>query len=483
MRRYRKVLATYNGASAALARQHKRAFARVDSGPGDDYTKMMKLRRYYFLHHLRRRSVEERFRGRPGDVYAFGSGDTNQLGLPLGQKNIDRVLEIPTVIPMLRNMPVGVVQVACGGLHNIAVTASGRLLTWGCNDEGALGRVTGNGDSADSLEGAEEFPFQVRDGGAQEEIFVGAATGSNQSLALALSGKVYMFGSYVDDGRHFCDAHSPAGVCEKRFEPTAACGITDACAVACGEAFNAAVLLDGSVLTWGLGLAAAGNLAREVPPPRDAETGKADANCIFKYHVTPAKVAVEGDAKIFARHVACGSHHLVVVADSPDGEGTSVWAAGLNNYGQLGLGDTGVRTKLQRVTALDHKNVVRVACGLQHTIFLGRGGEVWACGRGDSGQLGITEKLPSAGFLKETPQLVSKLKGAVQVSCGDHHNFALTDSKEVFSWGFGVSNALGHKKSAEDEYQPRKMNLSHLPKNAKVCQVAGGGQHSLMLVE
>ena len=33
-----------------------------------------------------------------------------------------------------------VVTVRAGGMHTVALTEGGRVYTWGCNDEGALGR-------------------------------------------------------------------------------------------------------------------------------------------------------------------------------------------------------------------------------------------------------------------------------------------------------------------------------------------------------
>ena len=36
-----------------------------------------------------------------------------------------------------------VLQVACGGMHTVALTEGGQVLSWGVNDEGALGRETG----------------------------------------------------------------------------------------------------------------------------------------------------------------------------------------------------------------------------------------------------------------------------------------------------------------------------------------------------
>ena len=33
-----------------------------------------------------------------------------------------------------------VVKIACGGLHSVVLTSDGKAYTFGCNDEGALGR-------------------------------------------------------------------------------------------------------------------------------------------------------------------------------------------------------------------------------------------------------------------------------------------------------------------------------------------------------
>lgn len=40
---------------------------------------------------------------------------------------------------------VPIVKLSCGGMHTAAIATSGAVYTWGCNDEGALGRA-GNED-------------------------------------------------------------------------------------------------------------------------------------------------------------------------------------------------------------------------------------------------------------------------------------------------------------------------------------------------
>ena len=34
-----------------------------------------------------------------------------------------------------------VVKLLCGGMHTLALTSGGEVYSWGCNDEGALGRA------------------------------------------------------------------------------------------------------------------------------------------------------------------------------------------------------------------------------------------------------------------------------------------------------------------------------------------------------
>lgn len=47
---------------------------------------------------------------------------------------------IPEGLPA--KVPVSVLM--CGGMHSVVLTPAGQVYTWGCNDDGALGRTTGN---------------------------------------------------------------------------------------------------------------------------------------------------------------------------------------------------------------------------------------------------------------------------------------------------------------------------------------------------
>ncbi|KAJ2965868.1 hypothetical protein NQ176_g10414 [Zarea fungicola] len=78
------------------------------------------------------------------DIYVFGEGTSGELGL--GSKKVDGKKPIDVKRPRLNaNLDaktVGVVQIACGGMHVAALTRDNKILTWGVNDQGALGRDT-----------------------------------------------------------------------------------------------------------------------------------------------------------------------------------------------------------------------------------------------------------------------------------------------------------------------------------------------------
>lgn len=94
----------------------------------------------------------------------------------------------------------------------------------------------------------------------------------------------------------------------------------------------------------------------------------------------------------------------------------------------------------QRVTALDKQHVVHVACGAFHTLVTDLNGHLYAWGRNDRGQLGLST------HANEIPTLVESLCGTYvgAVACGEYHSLALaSDGQRMFSWGDNTYGQLG----------------------------------------
>ena len=74
------------------------------------------------------------------NVYVFGEGTAGELGLGTAKGTTD--VKRPRLNPNLNADKVGVVQIEAGGMHVVALTHDNKVLTWGVNDQGALGRDT-----------------------------------------------------------------------------------------------------------------------------------------------------------------------------------------------------------------------------------------------------------------------------------------------------------------------------------------------------
>jgi alpha-tubulin suppressor-like RCC1 family protein len=151
-----------------------------------------------------------------------------------------------------------------------------------------------------------------------------------------------------------------------------------------------------------------------------------------------------------------------------------VYAWGLNNFGQLGIGKHPNTFKAIEVTALRDRNVKAIVGGEFHTLFLMDDGAVMGCGRNDSFQLGPLNKedfdakhqnldFEESEKLRENPESVyfpTKLDfevGLKQVMANSHYSYGVQTDNKVRTWGDGTSYVLGNGK--EDEIQtPHTIN-------------------------
>lgn len=114
-------------------------------------------------------------------------------------------------------------------------------------------------------------------------------------------------------------------------------------------------------------------------------------------------------------------------------ENGELYACGNGNEGQLGLGKKS-REYLPKAITRTPEPVERVACGIFHTCFISTSGHVYAMGGNNFGQLGNGTKKRSL-----TPIVCKALQGkrVRYLACG-HHSAAVTDQGELYVWGTGV---------------------------------------------
>jgi RCC1 and BTB domain-containing protein len=151
-----------------------------------------------------------------------------------------------------------------------------------------------------------------------------------------------------------------------------------------------------------------------------------------------------------------------------------VYACGRGEDGQLGVGDTTDRFEPKLLTHLKGKDVVQIGCGSGHTVALVSEGKVYTWGRGDDGRLAHGD----SGW-QYVPRLVVALSNRriIRVACGSYHTAAISEDGELFTFGGGMYGKLGHGSECGHSLPCRVEALV----GRFVTQVACGSRHTVAL--
>jgi len=159
---------------------------------------------------------------------------------------------------------------------------------------------------------------------------------------------------------------------------------------------------------------------------------------------------------------AGGNHSLFVTADG------TLWAMGLNVFGQLGNGTTISTNRPISVAS----NVVAVAAGLYHSLFVKMDGTLWAMGYNGAGQLGNGTN--NGGFIPvPNPTPVSVASNVVAVAAGDEHSLFVKADGTLWAMGYNNYGQLGNGTTINTN---RPVSVA-----SHVVAVAAGNDHSLFV--
>ena len=238
-----------------------------------------------------------------------------------------------------------IVAASMGESHTLLLRRDGVVLSFGCNDQGQLGR---SGTVA-----PKSPPAPV----AGLPKIVAVAAGEGYSLALDIDGFVWAWGRAGARGDGFGE-FGPA-----RSTPAQLLNLNRVIAIAAGKQHALALRENGLVAAWG-----------------SNESGELGVGDNSEHRIAFGTLLTSGITAIAAGR----GTSLAVRADG------AVLSWGMNNYGQLG---TGSRTPISRstpgvVTGIGGAIAVAVGTGRTHALALRSDGTVWAWGNNGSGQLG-----------------------------------------------------------------------------------------------
>ncbi|XP_052596698.1 X-linked retinitis pigmentosa GTPase regulator isoform X1 [Peromyscus californicus insignis] len=300
-------------------------------------------------------------------LYMFGSNNWGQLGL--GSKS---TISKPTCIKALK--PEKVKLAACGRNHTLVSTDKGGVYAAGGNNEGQLG--LGDTDDRDTFHQIGFF--------TPKDIIKQLSAGANTSAALTEDGKLFMWG---DNSEGQIGLKNKSNVCIPH-EVTVGKPISW---ISCGYYHSAFVTTDGELYTFG-----------------EPENGKLGLpNQLLINHRSPQRVLGIPEKVV---QVACGGGHTVVLTE------TVVYAFGLGQFGQLGLGTFLFETSEPKIIErIKDQKITYISCGENHTALMTDIGLMYTFGDGRHGKLGLgmenftNQFFPTlcSNFLRFTVQLIA----------------------------------------------------------------------------
>jgi regulator of chromosome condensation len=427
----------------------------------------------------------------PLKVFVFGEGANGENGFGATRKAID--IKRPRYNELLTNHEV--VRVATGGMHVLALTKDNKILSWGVNDSGALGRDTKGGkvklrdldaddsdsDSEDETGGlidVEATPTAISaDYFPPDTTFVDIAAGDSCSFAITTEGAVYGWGTFRKN-EGILGFKGKGDVAEY---PQYIEGVTKATQVACGTNHVFVLTKDGNVFAWGNG--------------QQNQLGRRLTERNLSEGLFPSKVGFRDLSFKKVSHklvsISSGDYHGFAIAE--DGH---VWSWGVNNYcetgypGNAGADDANVLTP-RIVASLEGKNVQEVAAGSHHNIAFTKDGQALVWGRCDGSQTGLTtdflasiddeERLMKNNgkpkiLIEPTP--LPDLKNIVTGSCGPDHSIVIDKDGKAHSWGFSANYQTAQ--GTDDDIDTPTMIDNTAVRDVKLVWAGCGGQYGVL---
>ena len=451
-----------------------------------------------------------------GEVYAWGSG----YGAKPVKLNFTRkIIDVSGNLVLAENRKAynldetksygkDLIKVVAGYNHYLGLTSDGEVYAWGSNSYGQLGN--GNNTSSSTA-----VKVVTPDGKSNMTNIVDISAGDSYSIITDKDGKVYTFG-YYGDYRTANTVHSNKPVEIQDLYKTEL-------VVASEGGHTAIVDWDGNVYTVGLNdygqlglkdtttrskfekigeleisceparitlnvgeskdislaLSSSFNLKNnkqasgEVNKTIENETiaslagntvtgnaiGKTMLNATYEGIIGTLNTQIQKFNKNVEVEVLPKNGKVTPKVEAGDGftvelkaDGT-VWSHGQNQYGQLGVGDTNSYNEPQKVKII--KNTIKnedgskteiedtikdISVGNYHVLALSETGKVYAWGYGEKGQLGT-----GSGYSNEEPVVVKdiyrkQLQDIVKVEAGENVSFAITSKGKVYAWGNGYSS-------------------------------------------
>ena len=288
-----------------------------------------------------------------------------------------------------------VVSIAAGSFHSLFLKSDGSLWAMGYNASGQLG---------DGTTTNRPNPVQIVSSNVTT-----IAAGGFHSLFLKSDNSLWAMGwnasGQLGDGST-SNHYSPVQILSN-----------DVVAVASGSKHSLFLKSDGSL--WVMG------------DNNGYQLGDGTTNSGNFYTNRPEQI-VSGNVVA----IAGGDQHSLFLKS--DG---SLWAMGANDYGQLGDGTTDSGTYVtNRPEQIVSSNVIAIAAGANHSLFIKSDSSLWGMGGRSVGELGDGTSPPP--YYTNSPEQIV-FSGVVAIAAGYAHSQFLKSDGSLWAMGFNYDGQLG----------------------------------------
>lgn len=218
-------------------------------------------------------------------------------------------------------------------------------------------------------------------------------------------------------------------LCTTQVTLPSSCNVRD---ITAGETASCATTQDGSVKCWG-------------------KLNKEYAGKLVDLFSSPSPKAMDGfkniqQTSLYLQHL-CGRDTF-----------GQVWCVGQNIWGQLGNG-TQTNHSATAVKVLGAANIMQIATGGFHSCAVDTAGAVYCWGLNNNGQLGLGDK--AAQIVTQAQKLNFPQSATVStIALGSFHSAAIHESGATFAWGHNGVKQLGLSGATAKVYNPTFIDKS-----------------------
>ena len=400
-----------------------------------------------------------------GKVYCWGANDYGQLG---NGDTTGATQYSPVAVDtsgVLNGKTITQISSIDRGA-TIALASDGTAYTWGLNSYGQLG----NGDTT----GANQYsPVAVDTSGVLNgKTITQISSGGHSAItALASDGTVYSWG--LNDYGQLGNGDTTGA---NQYSPVAVVtsGVLNGKTITqiSSDSYGTRIALasDGTVYGWGRN--------------DDGQLGNGDTIGANQY--SPVAVVTSGvlNGKTIT-HLSSGGYGTTIAVAS---DGT-VYSWGLNNYGELGNGDTTGANRYSPVAVdtsgvLNGKTITQISSGGYGTIIaVASDGTAYTWGHNLFGQLGNGDTTGANRYSPVAVDTSGVLKGKTitQISSSDYGTIiVLASDGTVYGWGANNDGQLGNgDTTGANRYSPVAVDMSGVLKGKTITQISASGYSTM----